>query len=165
MEQFKPGAVGQLEPLDKKAQRLEDFVKIVEDKHYIMGELFGKYEHMEGFLKRLPGPEQDLKLQCLPNLQKRAQFVNDCGEELLTFVEDLEEVQRLEQYLTFDPLVDVTEKLQKLRHLNIKHAQQLVESQHNAQEVEQLVITYNEIIDRLNAQMKYLEEQVLIEKS
>ena len=33
-------ALSNLDSLDKKAQKLDDFVKVVEDKHYIMGELF-----------------------------------------------------------------------------------------------------------------------------
>ena len=34
----------QLETLDRKTQKLDDFIKVIEDRHYIMGELFGKYE-------------------------------------------------------------------------------------------------------------------------
>ena len=63
------------EPLDKKALRLDDFVKVVEDKHYIMGDLFTKYELMEGYLKRIPPnnttTNNDLKTTFLPQLQRR----------------------------------------------------------------------------------------------
>ena len=45
-------------------------MKVLEDKHYIMGELFQRYEAMEGFLKRTTqGPqENDLRKQFLPYL-------------------------------------------------------------------------------------------------
>ena len=52
IDQIDPDAYGlgkldqelQLETLDKKAQKLDDFIRVIEDKHYILGELFGKYE-------------------------------------------------------------------------------------------------------------------------
>ena len=37
------GEITAYETLDKKAKRLDDFIKFVEDKHYIMGELYAKY--------------------------------------------------------------------------------------------------------------------------
>ena len=37
------GEITAYETLDKKAKRLDDFIKFVEDKHYIMGDLYGKY--------------------------------------------------------------------------------------------------------------------------
>ena len=63
IDQIDPDAYGlgkldqelQLETLDKKAQKLDDFIRVIEDKHYILGELFGKYEQMEGFLKKDQG--------------------------------------------------------------------------------------------------------------
>ena len=104
------------EPLDKKALRLDDFVKVVEDKHYIMGDLFNKYELMEGYLKRNPTStttteNNDLKLNFLPQLQRRTQLISDCADDLVKYLDDLDQVQELEKYLTFDPLVDVPEKL------------------------------------------------------
>ena len=56
----------QLESLDRKTQRLDDLIKVMEDKHYILGEVFGKYELVEGFLKRDTG--LDFRLQALPAL-------------------------------------------------------------------------------------------------
>ena len=67
-------------------------------------------------------------------------------------------MQQLEKYLNFEPIVDVSDKLQKLRVLNGKHAKQLVTCQSHISEVEGLLTTYNEIVDRLNAQMRYLSE-------
>ncbi len=46
--------LSKMESLEKKSQRIEknDIVKGLDDKHYIIGELFSRYEAMEGFLKR-----------------------------------------------------------------------------------------------------------------
>ena len=38
------GELSAYEPLEKKSKKLDDFMKLVEDKHYIMGDLFSKYE-------------------------------------------------------------------------------------------------------------------------
>ena len=61
------GELSAYDSLDKKAKKLDDFMKVVEDKHYIMGDLYSKYEQMEGFLKgaKLPehlSPELELRL-------------------------------------------------------------------------------------------------------
>ena len=80
----------------------------------------------------------------------------------MQFIDDLEQIQELEKYLTFDPMVDIPDKLQSLKKLNLTHAQQLLACQENSQDVEQLLIAYNEVIDRFNAQMEYLNEQMKI---
>ena len=72
---------------------------------------------MEGFLKgaKLPdhlSPELELRLSALPLHHKKTGFILDCQDDLLNFAEDLEDLQKLEQYLNFDPLVDVPAKLQ-----------------------------------------------------
>ena len=38
------GELSAYDSLDKKAKKLDDFMKVVEDKHYIMGDLYSKYE-------------------------------------------------------------------------------------------------------------------------
>ena len=100
----------------------------------------------------------DLRQQTLPQLKSRAGFVIECRDQLLEFVDLLEEVQQLEKYLTFEPIVDVADKLEKLRTLNTTHAKQLVTCQSNISEVEALLTTYNEVVERLNAQMLYLAD-------
>ncbi len=146
----------QLESLDTKTQRLDDFVKIIEDKHYILGELFSKYEQAEGFLKKDSG--LDFRLQALPQLQHKANFITECQDHLVEFVDNLEEIQQLEKYLTFEPLVDVPDKIQKLRTLNITHAQQLITCQQNIGDVEALITAYNDVVERLNTQMMFLKD-------
>ena len=67
-------ALSRLDPIDKKAQKLDDFIKVVEDKHYIMGELFSRCEAMEGFLKRTTtngSQENDLRKKFIPYLHRR----------------------------------------------------------------------------------------------
>ena len=70
IEDYTGLALAKVDPIEKKSAKLDDFVKVLEDKHYIMGELFQRYEAMEGFLKRTTqGPqENDLRKQFLPYL-------------------------------------------------------------------------------------------------
>ena len=58
--------------------------------------------------------------------------------------------------------MDIPDKLQSLKRLNLTHAQQLLVCQENAEDVEKLLISYNEVIEKVNAQMEYLGEQMLI---
>lgn len=120
---------GALETLDQKAKRLDDFVKVIEDKHYIMGELFGKYDHLEGLLRKDGG---SLRSQHLPALHLKTAFISDCEDTLNNYVGNLEEAQKLEQYLNFEPLIDVPEKVAQLRTLNASHARDLIACQKNA---------------------------------
>ena len=62
----KGNASVKLESLDTKTAKLDSFVKVIEDKHYILGDLFSKYEQVEGFLKR--DSMLDLRQQTLPQL-------------------------------------------------------------------------------------------------
>ncbi len=75
--------------------------------------------------------------------------MNECADSLLSFIENLEEMQKLEQYLNFEPVygksvhpnnqlyhfiqciiylylqifsIDVNGKLQDLKKLNLEHA-------------------------------------------
>ena len=73
---------------------------------------------MESFLKK----DAAFRSQCL-DLQTKSTFVNECGENLVQFIDNLDEMQRLEQYLSFEPVYDVNEKVQELKKLNLEHAQ------------------------------------------
>ncbi len=90
---------------------------------------------MEGYLKgtgnkqdqsALISPELELRLAQLPLHHKRTNLILECQDDLLNFVDDLEDMQKLEQYLNFDPLVDVPDKLAKLRKLKVTHCSQLL---------------------------------------
>ena len=58
--------------------------------------------------------------------------------------------------------MDIPDKLHSLKRLNLTHAQQLMVCQENAEDVEKLLIAYNEVIEKVNSQMEYLGEQMLI---
>eukprot|EP00347_Sterkiella_histriomuscorum_P015284 403357610 len=145
----------QLETMDKKTQKLDDFIKVLEDKHFFLMELYEKYEQMESFLKREPS----FRAQCL-DLQKKSNLVLDCQQNLQQFVEYLEGIQKLEQYLNFEPVFDVNEKLDDLKKINLQHASQMITCQQNQQEVEELLVNYNDLVDRISTQMIYLEAAV-----
>ena len=40
-----------IEKLDNKCNRLDDFVKVIEDKNFLLNELFSKYDQLEHFMK------------------------------------------------------------------------------------------------------------------
>ena len=40
-----------IEKLDQKCIRLDDFVKVIEDKNFMLNDLYTKYEQLENFLK------------------------------------------------------------------------------------------------------------------
>ncbi|CDW90316.1 sentrin-specific protease 8 [Stylonychia lemnae] len=157
----------QLETLDKKTQKMDDFIKVLEDKHFFLNELFEKCkylfilvisyadEQMESFLKKEPS----FKTQCM-DLQKKSNLILECQQNLNQFVEYLENIQKLEQYLNFEPVFDVNEKLQDLKKINIQHASQMITCQQNQQEVEDLIVTYNDLVERISHQMICLEAQV-----
>ena len=54
---------------------------------------------MESFLKREPS----FRTQCM-DLQKKSNFVIECQQGLFQFIDNLEEIQKLEQYLSFEPV-------------------------------------------------------------
>jgi hypothetical protein len=52
-----------IEKLDTKCNRLDDFVKVIEDKNFLLNELFEKYDKLENFIKNQnPFPSQCLDL-------------------------------------------------------------------------------------------------------
>jgi hypothetical protein len=40
-----------IEKLDSKCNRLDDFTKVIEDKNFLLNDLFMKYDQLENFLK------------------------------------------------------------------------------------------------------------------
>ena len=40
-----------IEKLDSKCNRLDDFTKVIEDKNFLLNDLFVKYDQLENFLK------------------------------------------------------------------------------------------------------------------
>ena len=40
-----------VEKLDSKSDRIDDFIKVIEDKNFMLNDLYLKYEQLEHFLK------------------------------------------------------------------------------------------------------------------
>lgn len=85
-----------IEKMDIKCNRLEDFIKVIEDKNFLLNDLFQKYDQIENFLKQ----GNKFSSQCL-DLGKKTDFVLDGQEGLADFAKKLKEVQQLEHYLSF----------------------------------------------------------------
>ena len=78
---------------------------------------------------------------------------------MTTFLDSLETVQKLEQYLNFEPVFDVQDKVADLKKLDTIHVQHLIESDRNGEKVEDLVSDYNDIVGRISEMMVALENQ------
>ena len=142
------------EDLCKKTQLLDDFMRIAVYKHFCMKELYTRYEKMESFLKH----SEPFTQQCM-ELKHKSQFVIDQLEQLETFLKLLEQIKAREKYLSFDPIADPQDTLQELQQLKLTHNQQLLESENNAEQVDDLLQAYNEIVERLSEHMIYLHSQ------
>ena len=97
------------EDLNKKAQVLEDFKRVAEDKYFCINELFAKFEKMDTFLKH----ERRFEDQCM-DLKQKTTFITDWLEELQTFLGQLEQIKSKEKHLSFEPIVG---KLKQTREL------------------------------------------------
>ena len=64
-----------IEKLDQKCIRLDDFVKIIEDKNFMFNDICTKYEQLENFLKN----GNKFTSQCI-DLSKRSQVVAESEE-------------------------------------------------------------------------------------
>lgn len=65
------------ESLEKKAQVLEDFMRMAEDKYICINDLFAKFEKMDSFLKH----ERPFIDQCM-DLKQKTTFITDWIDEL-----------------------------------------------------------------------------------
>ena len=88
------------EDLNKKAQVLEDFLRVAEDKYFCINELFGRFEKMDTFLKH----ERPFVEQCM-DLKQKTSFITDWVEELQTFISQIEGIRQKEKYVGFEPIV------------------------------------------------------------
>ena len=85
-----------IEKLDAKCNRLDDFVKVIEDKNFLLNELFEKYDKLESFMKN----GNPFTSQCL-DLSKKSEFVIESADSLNAFADKLKEMQELERNLDF----------------------------------------------------------------
>ena len=59
----------------------------------------------------------------------------------------------MEQYLNFEPIYDVKEKLEEIKSLKKIHLENLIENDENSSELETLVSSYNEMVTRISEQL------------
>lgn len=85
-----------IEKLDAKCIRLDDFMKVIDDKNFLMNDLHPKFEQLESFLKT----GNKFTTQCI-DLSKRSAMVAENEEYLRQFFLKLKELQTLEHYLSF----------------------------------------------------------------
>ena len=76
-----------IEKLDTKCMRLDDFIKVIEDKNFMLNDLYTKYDQLENFLKN----GNKLASQCI-DLTKQRTMVVDSEEYLKTYIKDLKDV-------------------------------------------------------------------------
>mmetsp|Transcript_27115 Transcript_27115/g.20285 ORF Transcript_27115/g.20285 Transcript_27115/m.20285 type:complete len:145 (+) Transcript_27115:123-557(+) len=134
-----------MDSIEKKASKLDDFIKVTEDRHFFLVELFENCQKMEGFLRE----DESFKTLAM-DLRRKSNIVLSCQDALTAFLENLDAIQKLEQYLQFEPVFDVREKLEQLKQLEVGHVQQLVKSEQNSEEVERLLAEYNELVAQLS---------------
>ena len=135
----------QIETIEDKANRLEDFMYIAEDAHLVLKDLFEMFDKVESFLKS----SDNFKQTCL-SLHQKSTLIMDWQDQLHSFVKGLEEIKKREKYLDFDPILNSFGKLETLSKLKLAHGQHLIESEENADEVENLLETYNDIVERIS---------------
>ena len=89
-----------IEKLDQKCIRLDDFIKVIEDKNFMLNDLYTKFDQLENFLKN----GNRFTTQCM-DLQTRAKMVEESDEHIEQFTKSLGKVQQLENYLNFQPVI------------------------------------------------------------
>ncbi len=68
----------------------------------------------------------------------------------------LEEVKIREKLLNFDPIADPFDKLNELKQIKQIHVTQILKSEEQATQVEDTLVAYNEIVDKITEKIKYL---------
>ena len=133
------------EDLKNKSAMLDDFMNAASDRCFCMKDLYTKFEKMESFLKRQePFPEQ-----CM-DLKRKNDFIEQQVDSLQEFIKVLEEIQKNEKLLSFDPVTEPYKKLETLQDLKKVHLKQLAQSEAQSQDVEDSLVAYNEIVDSIS---------------
>ena len=97
------------EDLKSKSTMLEDFMRAAEDKCFCIKDLHSKYEKLESFLKR----QEPFSTQCM-DLKRKSDFVVEQVGQLEEFIKILQEIQKNEHLLTFDPITEPHKKLEEI---------------------------------------------------
>ena len=105
--------------------RLDDFTKVIEDKIFLLNDLYNRYDRLENFLK----DGNKFSSQCI-DLRRRAGMIEDCESYIEGFAKNCKKVQSLENYLTFSPVhgkyriidsVEPKSKIEQLKKLEMDH--------------------------------------------
>lgn len=89
-----------IEKLDVKCNRLEDFVTVVEDRNFLLSDVFNKTDSLDSFLKS----GNKFTSQCI-DLGKKSAFVLECQESLQDYSTKLKEMQSVQHFLNFNPII------------------------------------------------------------
>lgn len=76
-----------IEKLDQKCIRLDDFIKVIEDRNFMLNDLYQKYDQLENFLKN----GNRFTQQCM-DLKTRANMVEESEPHLEGFVKNLTKI-------------------------------------------------------------------------
>lgn len=76
-----------IEKLDVKCNQLEDFVTVIEDKNFMMNDLFNKYDQLESFLKN----GNKFSSQCI-SLSQKSNFIAESQDEITEFAAKMKEI-------------------------------------------------------------------------
>ena len=63
----------------------------------------------------------------------------------------------MENHLNFQPVLEPKQKLEQLRELDMTHMRQLMKSSENTAEIEDLLTSYNEMVQTISSQIEYLD--------
>ena len=85
-----------IEKMDAKCIRLEDFMKVIDVKNFIMNSLQTKFEKVKDYLQS----EHKFASQVV-DIQRRSAMVAENEEYIKQFFKKLKDVQTLEHYLSF----------------------------------------------------------------
>ena len=89
-----------IEKLDSKCNMIEDFARALDNDNLLFKKMFAKYDQLESYMKN----GNKFASQCL-DLGKKSAHVRNSIEHIGDFAKKLKEVQHLEQYLNFQPLI------------------------------------------------------------
>ena len=76
-----------IEKIDIKCNQLDDFIGVIEDKNFMMKDLFAKYDQLENFLKN----GNKFASQCL-SLSQKSGFVIESSESITDFSSKMREL-------------------------------------------------------------------------
>ena len=88
----------------------------------------------------------DALLSVVLSAPQKAVLVQEASDIIEDFAERVQEVKQLETYLTFDPICDLPEKLEKLKKCEMINLNQATEMAKFSKEVEDLLKKYSSLV-------------------